>query len=54
MNHSNTPNSDGKFALQNIPQGEEITEDFTKLAIPMHPLNKKHFSFLKDENNDEV
>ena len=54
MNHSNTPNSEGKFALQNIAQGEEVTEDFTKLAVPMHPLNKKHFSFLKDENNDEV
>lgn len=28
MNHSDTPNSDGTVALQNIAKGEEITEDY--------------------------
>ena len=44
MNHSNTPNSNGIFALTNIKTGEEITEDYR------HPnmagISKKHFDFL--------
>ncbi len=46
MNHSATPNSDGRSALRDIRKGEEITEDYTKGERPLGPKAKKHFSFL--------
>lgn len=46
MNHSDTPNSDGEFALRDIKKGEELTEDFRDLAVELHPLTKKHYHFL--------
>ncbi len=46
MNHSNTPNSDGNFALRDIKAGEEVTEDFNTLTETPHKWTKKHYSFL--------
>lgn len=46
MNHSHDPNSDGKYALVDIKKGEEITEDFTKVVTELHPISRKHFTFL--------
>ena len=45
MNHSDTPNSDGFVALQDIKQGEEITEDYRRVKEP-HLLSKKHYRSL--------
>lgn len=46
MNHSSSANSDGKIALRDIKKGEEITEDFTRIAPHMNELsmqfNKKN------------
>lgn len=47
MNHSDTPNSDGVYALSDIKKGEEITEDFSKLVSVLHKISKQHFHFLK-------
>lgn len=46
MNHSDTPNSDGQFALRDIKEGEEITEDFRTLVQNPHRLTKKHYTFI--------
>lgn len=47
MNHSSDPNSDGEYALRDIKAGEEVTEDFDAVVEHrMHPINKKHLSFL--------
>jgi len=48
MNHSNTPNSDGRFAIRDILAGEEITEDFTLVSPPpMHKLTMERNKTLK-------
>lgn len=48
MNHSNTPNSDGRFAIRDILKDEEITEDFTLVSPPpMHTITKERNSQLK-------
>jgi SET domain-containing protein len=44
MNHSDTPNSDGVFALQDIKEGDEITEDYRNDL--MSETSKKYFTFL--------
>jgi len=44
MNHSDTPNTDGEFALRDIQQGEELTESF-RIENP-HRLTVEHMSFL--------
>lgn len=41
MNHSDTPNSDGRFALRYIKKGEEVTEDFNTLFTAPHHLTKE-------------
>ena len=43
MNHSNEPNSDGKVALRDIKEGEEITENFMELNKNLHPLILKRY-----------
>lgn len=43
MNHSNTPNSDGEFALCDIKKGEEITEDFNTLTDDAHEITLKKY-----------
>jgi hypothetical protein len=43
MNHSGTPNTDGKKTLRNIDKNEELTENFRSLiANDFHPLSKGH------------
>lgn len=44
MNHSDTSNSDGVFALKDIKEGEEITENYRN--NDMAEISKKHFTFL--------
>ena len=45
MNYAEDPNTDGEYALRDIKEGEEITEDYLKNS---HSLTKKHYeSFLK-------
>lgn len=44
MNHSDDPNSDGVFALRDIKEGEEITENYRHSE--MAEVSKKHFKFL--------
>lgn len=44
MNHSNNPNSDGVYALKDIEEGEEITENYRH--DDMSDASKKHFTFL--------
>ena len=48
VNHSDTPNSDGIYALRDITKDEEVTEDFNKVLPKMHTISKKHFFFLKE------
>lgn len=38
MNHSDTPNTDGVYAIWDISEGEELTEDFNLLFAKPHPL----------------
>lgn len=45
MNHSNNPNSDGRFAIRDILKGAEITEDF-HLVSP----NPKHLLTINRNN----
>ena len=49
MNHSDTPNTDGKVTLRDIKKGEELTEDFKTLlkSNPPHDLIKKHHDWLE-------
>lgn len=47
MNHSSTPNTDGKRTLRDIMPGEELTEDFFSLTKDIHPLSSNHFKHLK-------
>lgn len=44
MNHSDTPNTDGVYALRDIKAGEELTEDFFALVPDMHPRSRLHFN----------
>jgi SET domain-containing protein len=37
MNHSDTPNTDGIYALRDISAGEELTEDYKTMG-DWHPL----------------
>ena len=48
MNHSDRANSDGRVALRDIDEGEEITEDYTTLFQGKNPHNlvKAHYSWL--------
>lgn len=46
MNHSDTPNSDGWYALRDIACGEEVTEDFRPLTKKMHPISLNHHPYL--------
>ena len=46
MNHSDTPNTDGLYALRYIERGEELTEDFTSMAHIPHWRTKEHMAFL--------
>ncbi len=39
MNHSSTPNTNGIYALIDIKQGEELTEDYTTMGV-WHQLTK--------------
>lgn len=39
MNHSDNPNSDGKFTLRDIKKGEEITKDYSVFLDDPHTLN---------------
>lgn len=47
MNHSDTPNTDGEYALRDIKAGEELTESF-RIANP-HRLTKAHMDWLSPE-----
>lgn len=51
MNHSDNPNSDGVYALQDIKKDEEITENYRHLNKTIHPLSAKHFKFLNENRN---
>lgn len=44
MNHSDTPNSDGVFAIEDIKEGQEITENYRNDSIAT--ISKRHFTFL--------
>ena len=46
MNHSNTPNSDGIYALRDIQKDEEVTEDFAHVTNDMISLTRNHLQFL--------
>jgi SET domain-containing protein len=47
MNHSDTPNSDGIYAIRNILKGEEITEDYNTIqSQELHDISKQHYYFL--------
>lgn len=46
MNHNDDANSDGQFALRDIKEGEEITEDYKKLEGG-HELIINHYPWLK-------
>jgi SET domain-containing protein len=41
MNNSDSPNSDGVYAILDIKKGEEITENYN--AFDMHPISREHF-----------
>jgi hypothetical protein len=43
MNHSATPNTDGRKTLRNVKKGEELTENFRSLTTNgFHPLSREH------------
>jgi len=42
MNHSKTPNTDGKKAIRDIKNGEELTEDYTSF-YPLSDINSISF-----------
>lgn len=44
MNHSKTPNTDGRKTLRYIIKGEELTEDYTPFISKGHPVTKAHIS----------
>lgn len=46
MNHSDTPNSNGKVALRDIRKGEEVTENFKTFDRMLGPKAAEHYSFL--------
>jgi len=46
MNHSDTPNSDGTYAILDIRAGEEITENFHLTAKNPHYLTEERNSTL--------
>lgn len=46
MNHSVTPNSDGEYALREIKENEEITENY--LVGELHPLTRTHYKHFLD------
>lgn len=45
LNHSDEPNTDGRYALRDIKKGEELTEDFKTMG-PVHPMTKQHMKFV--------
>ena len=48
MNHSDAPNTTGQYTTRHIKKGEELTENFIRLAEgPIHPISSTHFKFLK-------
>lgn len=49
VNHSDEPNFKDGIALRDIEADEELVEDYRKLnsGRPLHPMSKKHWSFLK-------
>ena len=43
LNHSNTPNTDGFKAIQDIKKGEELTENYNTVTQgELHSVSKKH------------
>lgn len=44
MNHSRTPNTDGHVALEDIQEGEELTENYRKLMYPLTEEARDHFA----------
>lgn len=48
MNHSDAPNTTGQHTSRDVKKGEELTENFIRLAEgPIHPISSTHFKFLK-------
>jgi hypothetical protein len=48
MNHSDRPNTTGQHTNRHVKKGEELTENFIRLAEgPIHPISSAHFTFLK-------
>lgn len=45
MNHSDTPNTDGIYAIRDINAGEEVTEDYRTMGAP-HQLTREHMPFI--------
>lgn len=43
MNHSEDANSDGHVALRDIKKGEEVTENYKKLATPLSKDAREHY-----------
>lgn len=46
MNHSDTPNSDGMYAIEDIEKGKEITFDYRNITENPHPLTVGKMNFL--------
>ena len=53
MNHSADPNSDGRYALRDIKSGEEVTENYKKIASSYMGEETKLHRFIKKHLQNE-
>ena len=46
INHSDTPNTDGRYAIEDIEEGEELTFDYNDILSNASDISREHMSFV--------